>query len=98
MELYPSASSLSEVNPLKSPDFSDVMPLDVPDSEVIAARCVSVTSSALLIPGTALTILSRTCCVRSLSGGSISLTSVTLMLTLILSVKFPSSETVIVTE
>ena len=54
-------------------------------SMVIAARCMSVTSSGEVTPGTAATIFSRTFCVRSLSGGSISLTFVTLIVTAILS-------------
>ena len=99
MELFARPSVVSAVNPLKSPDFSDVMRLPDIESEVIAARCAVVTLAALLTPGTAATIASRICCVRSLSGGSIivSSTSVILIVTVIVSVPPLPSETETVT-
>ena len=98
MALLCRLSCVSEVKPLKSPDFSDVMPLEIRLSVVISAMCMSVTSSGEVMSGSAATIASRTSGVRSLSGGLISFTFVTLIVTVILSLPPLLSETKTVTE
>ena len=55
-------------NPSKSPVFSAVMLWSLRLRLVIKARCAAVTSLAESTPGTRATILSWTCCVRSLTG------------------------------
>ena len=55
-------------NPSKSPAFSAVMLWSLRLRLVIKARCAAVTSLAESTPGTSATILSWTCCVRSLTG------------------------------
>ena len=104
MELESSRRYVSEVSPLKSPVFNELMDLLLRDKLEIAARCAAVTSAAEETPGTAATIASRTCGVRSLTG-VIALTgvicvwvSVTLIVTVILSVPPFPSETDTVTE
>ena len=76
------------------------MPIERKLSAVIADRCVAVTSSAAVMFGTAATMASRTTGVRSLTASVVdtkvvSATSITLMMTVIASVRLPS-ETVII--
>ena len=96
----PTLRVVSVVSLSKSPERNLVMSLPRMESEVIAARCAAVTSLAEFIPGTAATIASRTCGVRPLSRVNVetgvSSTSVTLIVTVMVSVKLPS-ETMTVT-
>ena len=61
-------SERNEDKPSKSPAFSVVMLWSLRLRLVIKARCEAVTSLAESTPGTNATIVSRTCCVRSLTG------------------------------
>ena len=92
----------SAVIPEKSPVLSDEIPLPRRLRLVIAATCDSVTDTASVTFGTAATIASRTCSVRSATGTkpaltTVSFTSITLIITVIVS-ESSSSATVIVTK
>ena len=89
MELTARLSVVSEVNPLKSLVFNDVISAPPMLREVILARCAVVTSFAESTSGTAATIASRTCWVRSLRGGSIPATT-TVTEIVCVAVKLPS--------
>ena len=94
IELLFRSSEVSAVSPLKSPVFRELIDLFAKFRDVIAARCAMVTSFALLTPGTAATIASRTAAVRSLTDGiGVSFTSVTLIVTVMLSLPPFLSET-----
>ena len=69
-ELLRRSRDVSAVRPSKSPACSDVMPADPKSKDVIAARCAVVTLAQALTPGTAATMASRTCSVRSQNGAA----------------------------